>query len=60
MAKMAELNAQGVTNLYDYNQGFKAGMEHAIKQLASREAEPFLGVGYDLETLVEVIDDITD
>ena len=60
MAKMAGIHAQNVTNLHDYDKGFKDGMDYAIKQLASREAEPYLGVGYDLETLVEVIDDISE
>jgi len=65
MAKMAELSALGITNLYDYSEGlkagksigFKAGVDHVLKALASREAEPYLGVGYDLETLAEVIDE---
>lgn len=60
MAKMAELQAMGITKLYDYNQGFKAGVDHVLKTLASREAEPYLGVGYDLETLAEVIDESND
>jgi hypothetical protein len=55
MAKMADLNARGITKLYDYTEGIQDGMLRVLKILASREAEPYLGVGYDLEGLAEVI-----
>lgn len=34
MAKMAELAAQGITNLYDYNEGVKDGIARALEELA--------------------------
>lgn len=55
MAKMADINALGITNLYDYLQGIEIGVEAAIKILSSKEAQLYLGVGFDLEGLAEVI-----